>query len=54
MLRDGSDWPALWFAQDAVARLVVGRDLAVLAANRLAVALLDASSAISMRDGALA
>jgi DNA-binding CsgD family transcriptional regulator len=54
MLRDGSDWPALWFAQDAVARLVVGRDLAVLAANRLAVALLDASSAIAMREGALA
>jgi DNA-binding CsgD family transcriptional regulator len=53
-MRDGSDWPALWFANDVVARLVVGRDLTVLAANRNAVALVDANGAISIRDGALA
>ena len=54
MQRDGVDWPALWFAQDTVARLVVGRDLTVLALNPHAVALLEGSGALSLRDGALA
>jgi DNA-binding CsgD family transcriptional regulator len=55
MRRDGVvDWPALWFAQDAVARLVVGRDLTVLALNQHAVDLLDANGALSLRDGVLA
>jgi DNA-binding CsgD family transcriptional regulator len=54
MRRDGVDWPALWFAQDGVARLVVGRDLTVLALNHHAVTLLDASGALCLRDGVLA
>jgi DNA-binding CsgD family transcriptional regulator len=54
MRRDGVDWPALWFAQDTVARLVVGRDLSVLALNRQAVVLLDANGVLSMREGILA
>jgi len=52
MGRDG-EWPSLWFAQDAVARLVVARDLTVLALNQPAVALLEANGALSLRDGGL-
>jgi DNA-binding CsgD family transcriptional regulator len=51
---DGGDWPALWFAQDAAARLVIARDLTVLAASGNAVALIESSGVISLRDGALA
>jgi DNA-binding CsgD family transcriptional regulator len=51
---DGSDWSALWFAQDAAARLIVARDLSVLAANRNALALIEANGALSLRDGVLA
>ena len=47
-------WPSLWFSQDAAARLVVGRDLRVLVANRRAEALLDGSGPICIRDGAIA
>ena len=54
MRRDGVDWPALWFAQDTVARLVVSRDLGVLALNHQAVVLLDANGVLAMRDGVLA
>ena len=54
MLRDGTDWPARWFAEDTVPRLVVRRDLTVLAANRFALALLDGAAAISVKDGTLA
>lgn len=54
MRRDAVDWPTLWFAQDSAARLVVGRDLTVLALNHHAVALLEAGGALSLRDGALA
>ncbi|HEY2709409.1 MAG TPA: LuxR C-terminal-related transcriptional regulator [Caulobacteraceae bacterium] len=54
MQRGGGDWPALWFAQDAAARLVVARDLTVLAANRHAVELIEATGLINLRDGALA
>lgn len=54
MQRDGVDWPALWFAQDMVARLVVGRDLTVFALNRHAVALLEGGSPLSLREGVLA
>ncbi|HEY1751764.1 MAG TPA: helix-turn-helix transcriptional regulator [Caulobacteraceae bacterium] len=53
MQRDGLDWPALWFARDAVARLVVGRDLTVFAANANALSLIEANGAFSVRDGAL-
>ncbi len=53
MQRDGADWPALWFAQDAVARLVVNRDLTVLALNNHAIELLEANGALSLRDGVL-
>jgi len=49
----GSDWAALWFAQDAAARLVVARDLSVHAVNRNALALIDHSPALALRDGAL-
>jgi DNA-binding CsgD family transcriptional regulator len=52
--RGGGDWPALWFAQDAAARLVVARDLTVLAANRNALNLMDAGGLVSLRDGVLA
>jgi DNA-binding CsgD family transcriptional regulator len=52
--RDGGDWPALWFSQDAAARLIIARDLTVLAANGNAVALIEAGGVISLRDGALA
>jgi DNA-binding CsgD family transcriptional regulator len=48
------DWSALWFAQDAAARLVVGRDLTVRAANRNALTLIDNNAALNLRDGALA
>jgi DNA-binding CsgD family transcriptional regulator len=54
MGRDGVDWPALWFARDTVARLVVGRDLTVLALNQHAIDLLDANSSLSLREGSLA
>jgi DNA-binding CsgD family transcriptional regulator len=48
------DWSGLWFAQDAAARLVVSRELNVLAANHNALALLEANGALSLRDGVLA
>ena len=50
---DSSDWSALWFAQDAAARLVVARDLTVRAANRNALALIENSPALALRDGVL-
>jgi DNA-binding CsgD family transcriptional regulator len=50
---DSTDWSALWFAQDAAARLVVARDLTVRAANRNALALIDNNNALQLRDGAL-
>jgi DNA-binding CsgD family transcriptional regulator len=50
---DGGDWPALWFSQDAAARLVIARDFTVLAANGNAIALIEFSSVVSLRDGAL-
>jgi DNA-binding CsgD family transcriptional regulator len=43
----------LWFAQDAAARLVVARDLSLLAANRNALSLLEANGLVGFRDGAL-
>jgi hypothetical protein len=52
--RSSTDWSALWFAQDAAARLVVGRDLAVHAANPNALALIENNAALSLRDGVLA
>jgi DNA-binding CsgD family transcriptional regulator len=52
--RNGLDWPALWFARSAVARLIVGRDLAVLAVNANALSLLESNGAFSLRDGTLA
>jgi len=48
------DWPTRWFAQDPAPRVVVGRDLTVLAANRRAEELIEANGALSLRDGALA
>ena len=51
---DGGDWPALWFSQDAAARLVIARDFTVLAANSNAVALIEFSGVVSLRDGSLA
>jgi DNA-binding CsgD family transcriptional regulator len=51
---DGGDWSALWFSQDAAARLVIARDLTVLAANSNAVALIELSGVVSLRDGSLA
>lgn len=53
MRQDGTDWPALWFAQDPVARVVVRRDLSVLALNGHADELLDANGPLALRDGAL-
>ena len=53
MRRVGQDWPALWFAHDTAARLIVGRDLALFAANRNAVALLEANTVLGLRDGAI-
>ena len=50
---DSSDWSALWFAQDAAARLVVARDLSVRAANRNALALIERNNALQLRDGFL-
>jgi DNA-binding CsgD family transcriptional regulator len=50
---DSTDWSALWFAQDAAARLVVARDLTVRAANPNALALIDNNNALQLRDGAL-
>jgi len=52
--RSSTDWSALWFAQDAAARLVVGRDLAVHAANPNALALIENNAALNLRDGMLA
>jgi len=52
--RDGVDWATLWFALDAAARLVVSRDLAILAANRNAHALVNGASPLVLRDGVLA
>jgi DNA-binding CsgD family transcriptional regulator len=51
--RTSEDWSGLWFAQDAVARLVVRRDLMVLQANAQAERLLDGAGPISIRDGAI-
>ena len=55
-VRDGGspDWRALWFEREATARLIVSRDLTVLAANASAQALIDGCEALSFRDGALA
>ncbi|MGH6955674.1 MAG: helix-turn-helix transcriptional regulator [Caulobacteraceae bacterium] len=54
ILQGSADWPGVWFAQDSVARLVIARNLAVLANNRSAQALFEANNALSVRDGALA
>lgn len=54
MQQDGIDWAALWFALDQTARLVVGRDLAILAVNRSALALMGGVGALVIRDGSLA
>ena len=54
MQGDGGDWPALWFSEDAAARLVIARDFAVLAANSNAIALIEFSGVVSLRDGSLA
>ena len=53
MQRDGGDWPALWFFQDNAARLVVARDLTVLAANDAAASLIEGNTTLSLRDGGL-
>ena len=47
------DWPALWFAQDAAARLVVGRDLTVFIANRQALGAIEANGVLALREGVL-
>jgi DNA-binding CsgD family transcriptional regulator len=52
--RASEDWCALWFSQDAVARLIVGRDLIVLKANAQAERLLDGNGPFSIRDGVIA
>ena len=54
MQRDGVDWPALWFFQDNAARMVIARDLTVLAANGAAVSLIENNATINLRDGGLA
>ena len=51
--RDRKDWPARWFALDAVARLVVGRDLKILAINARAESTIGQSGGLALRDGAL-
>ena len=51
---DGRSWPAAWFERDGAARMVVGRDLAVLAVNASAERMIDAgASGLSVRDGML-
>jgi DNA-binding CsgD family transcriptional regulator len=50
---DGRDWRAEWFERDPTARLVVARDLTVIAANRSAFALLERREAIAIREGLL-
>ena len=50
---DSSDWSALWFARSAVARLVVARDLSILATNLAAQTLIDSNNALNVRDGVL-
>lgn len=51
--RDRKDWPAQWFAQDTSARVVVGRDLKVLAVNHRAQTAIDRNDGLALRDGAL-
>ena len=51
--REGFDAPALWFAQDAAARLVVRRDLSIVIANRQAAAVLERTGPLGVRDGSL-
>ena len=51
--RDRKDWPAQWFAQDAVARLVVGRNLKILAINTRAAAMVEQSDGLAIREGVL-
>ncbi len=48
------DWRTLWFERESTARVIVSRDLTVLAANASAQALIEGSEALSLRDGALA
>jgi DNA-binding CsgD family transcriptional regulator len=50
---DVSGWSALWFAQSAAARLIVSRDLKVLAANANGIRVIEANNALNMRDGLL-
>src|SRR5581483_6346594 len=52
--RPVGDWPAEWFAADGAARLVVQRDLRILAANRCAEQILEGGGGLAQRDGALA
>lgn len=47
------DWIGLWFSQDVSARLVVGRDMAVLVANPNALSVIDACDVLALRDGML-
>jgi DNA-binding CsgD family transcriptional regulator len=47
------NWPALWFSQDAAARLVVGRDLTVLVANSHALSVIENNCVLGLREGAL-
>jgi len=47
-------WPARWFARDATPRVIVSRDLTVLAANERAQQLFNGNAALGMRDGVLA
>jgi DNA-binding CsgD family transcriptional regulator len=51
--RRRADWAALWFASEASARIVVGRDLRVLAINLKANELLESGAALMLRDGLL-
>jgi DNA-binding CsgD family transcriptional regulator len=51
--RDRKDWPAQWFAQDTSARVVVGRDLTVLAINHRATATIERNANLVLRDGVL-
>jgi DNA-binding CsgD family transcriptional regulator len=51
--REGVDGPALWFSRDPTARLIVRRDLTVVAANQHALRLIGEHSALNLRDGVL-
>jgi len=48
--RINDSWPAQWFERDCASRLVVGRDLAVLAINAQAKRLIDQTDGLAVRD----